>query len=206
MWWDEAELRDACRRLRDLHRRIDALVVGHLRECAANHVAGSAGGHDEKVARIRRIAAGADGESLRAMSEWAAGVVALERGPLIQQPGNMGDSGYRDFMEAEGKPPHAVVYQMVESPQSKQQRRPVQLLDFPVDDAVPIVDAVAELFGEHPIGFPWLKMLTHHDQGTIAWVSAESKESDSEGGEREEEHRKGGIGGGVGGVGSGPEL
>ena len=34
-----------------------------------------------------------------------------------------------------------------------------QLVDFPLTDGMPIADLICTLFGEHPSGFVWLRML-----------------------------------------------
>jgi hypothetical protein len=216
-WWNEARLEAACATLRDVHKQARRLATDHLMECAANHIVGvsyvgSGGGNggesvgdgdgaESMVDRIRELAAGDDEKKRRAISDWAEAIVAsVDEQPLVQQPANMADEGYREFMAQEGHPPHAVVYRMEPSlggeaeaveargggggtgtgttqqqQQQQQQQVPVQLLDFHVDDAMPIVDAVAELFGEHPIGFPWFKMLTHDDRGSVALLAGDAR-------------------------------
>ena len=50
---------------------------------------------------------------------------------------------------------HAVVFRIPNG----QVQLAQQLVDFPLIDGAPIADAICRLFGEHPSGFVWVRMV-----------------------------------------------
>ena len=79
---------------------------------------------------------------------------------IIQQPANLLDNKhvrkYKKEMRRRGcYQEHCVVFRLP----GGQKQLAQQLVDFPLTDGRPIADAFCELFGEHPSGFVWLRMI-----------------------------------------------
>ena len=199
VWWDQDQLKAKIQAIEELHRRIGQLVAGHLLECAANFIV-----QYDKIDRqyhrqaresvrvvspdndeldlaeeIRQIVESPTHEFRLRASDWANNIVNdFQAGgmALRQQPNNVLDDGYAKFLDEHGLPPHVVVFRQRDS------NSPEQLLDFPLIDALSIVELVSELFGEHPRGLSWLKMLTYTAPGSIALVVGDGLVSTNNGG------------------------
>ena len=138
-WWSEAELREFSDSLRRLRALVDGLVAAHLKHGAPPQL------------------------SLSERRYWAAEMLSgCDRGDdgISQQPANLLDERmikeYKTMLRRSGmQQEHAVVFRIP----NRQVKLAQQLLDFPLTDGAPIADAICQLFGEHPSGFVWMRMV-----------------------------------------------
>lgn len=141
-WWSETELKEFSERLRKLRALVDALVADYL---------------------TKAMYGAAQQLSLAERRHWVSELcMNVETDPLMQQPASLVDDehvkAYKKSQIDFGIPEEqcsAVVYRL---PNGDGQRAQ-QVLDFPLTAGAPIVDAICELFGEHPSPFVWLKMV-----------------------------------------------
>ena len=134
---NEAELRAWCTRLQQLRVLVEVLAEAHLKECAPPQL------------------------SLVQRRYWAASMLSRPgEDSILQQPANLLDSKqvrkYKQEMRQRGcYLEHCVVFRLP----GGQKQLAQQIIDFPLTVARRIADAFCELFGEHPSGFAWLRMI-----------------------------------------------
>ena len=99
----------------------------------------------------------------------AAWVRAACEGDLAVQPENVLDCGaYRQRLAEIGYPPHAVVLGRAASGRGEA----TELVHFPIDDAVAIVDVFLDLFHEYPGPAFWLNMIATRGEGRASYSYA----------------------------------
>ena len=148
-WMEETQLKSFCSRLEALRGLVEALANKELLNCARSK------------GRMR-----ADGS--KGWREWASGLVsAAARRPLSVQPGTLEDiKAYSQSMRAQGCDPNFVVFNGLGTPGGTE-----QLLDFPLEDGVPILRLGRALFGADFSAVTWLRAVEFHDLPT-AWQFA----------------------------------
>ena len=81
--------------------------------------------------------------------------------PLTQQPGRIEDvEGYTRSMVSQGYPANFVIF---EGPPHS---NPIQVLDFPIKDGLPILKLGRSLFAVNFSAFVWLKAIEFHSHPT----------------------------------------